>query len=72
MDSNAEAKCIAVNPARTEQIAIGANDPYARVYDRRMLVKTSSVDRNQTLFPTGKQMNFLESKWSLVIGFLRS
>lgn len=36
-----EAKCIAVNPRKTEQIALGANDPYARIYDRRMLFKTS-------------------------------
>lgn len=32
-----EVKCIALNPHRPEQIAIGANDCYARVYDRRML-----------------------------------
>ncbi|XP_055918043.1 WD and tetratricopeptide repeats protein 1 [Eupeodes corollae] len=36
-----EAKCIAINPRRTEQIALGANDPYARIYDRRMLSRTS-------------------------------
>ena len=32
-----EAKCIAVNPRRPEQVAIGTNDPYARIYDRRMI-----------------------------------
>lgn len=32
-----EVKCIAINPHRPEQMAIGANDFYARVYDRRML-----------------------------------
>lgn len=42
IDENVEAKCIAVNPVRTEYIAVGANDPYARVYDRRMLKKVSS------------------------------
>lgn len=35
--TNAEAKCLAVNPRRTELLAVGANDPYARIYDRRML-----------------------------------
>ena len=32
-----EVKCIAVNEVRSEQLAVGGNDPYARVYDRRML-----------------------------------
>lgn len=33
----AECKCLAINPQRPEQMAVGANDPYVRVYDRRML-----------------------------------
>ncbi|KAK0179561.1 hypothetical protein PV327_005302 [Microctonus hyperodae] len=33
----AEAKCMAVNPTRPELVAVGANDPYVRVYDRRMI-----------------------------------
>lgn len=37
MGANAEAKCVAINPRRTELIAVGANDVYARVYDRRMI-----------------------------------
>ena len=37
MGNYAEAKCLAVNPLRPELIAVGANDPYVRVYDRRML-----------------------------------
>ncbi|XP_058840274.1 WD and tetratricopeptide repeats protein 1 [Topomyia yanbarensis] len=32
-----EVKCIAINPQRPELMAIGANDCYARLYDRRML-----------------------------------
>jgi WD and tetratricopeptide repeat-containing protein 1 len=32
-----EAKCIAINPRRDYQLAIGTNDCYARIYDRRML-----------------------------------
>ena len=34
---SAEAKCLSVNPLRPELLAVGANDPYVRIYDRRML-----------------------------------
>ncbi|ESO93249.1 hypothetical protein LOTGIDRAFT_189887, partial [Lottia gigantea] len=37
MGEYAEAKCLSVNPLRPEYMAVGANDPYVRVYDRRML-----------------------------------
>ncbi|CAI9718792.1 and tetratricopeptide repeats 1-like [Octopus vulgaris] len=37
MGLHAEAKCIAINPLRPDEMAVGANDPYVRVYDRRML-----------------------------------
>ncbi|XP_064601021.1 WD and tetratricopeptide repeats protein 1-like [Liolophura sinensis] len=37
MGPHAEAKCVALNPIRPEQLAVGANDPYVRLYDRRML-----------------------------------
>ncbi|CAL1543216.1 unnamed protein product [Lymnaea stagnalis] len=37
MGQYAEAKCLAINPIRPEMLAVGANDPYVRVYDRRML-----------------------------------
>ena len=30
-------KCLTVCPTRTELIAVGANDPYVRLYDRRMI-----------------------------------
>ncbi|VDO94965.1 unnamed protein product [Soboliphyme baturini] len=33
----AEVKCISLNSCRPELLAVGANDPFARVYDRRML-----------------------------------
>jgi WD and tetratricopeptide repeats protein 1 len=44
-----EAKCIAVNPRRPEQLAVGANDCYARIYDRRMihLVPNGGGDNSQ-------------------------
>lgn len=35
--SKAEAKCLAINPVKTDYIAVGANDPYVRIYDRRMI-----------------------------------
>ncbi|XP_034937043.1 WD and tetratricopeptide repeats protein 1-like [Chelonus insularis] len=44
----AEAKCIAVNPTRTELIAVGANDSYVRMYDRRM-IKLSQIPTGSTL-----------------------
>lgn len=35
--SSAECKCIAVNPVKTHLLALGTNDPFVRLYDRRML-----------------------------------
>lgn len=35
--SKAEAKCLAISPTQPELMAVGANDPYVRLYDRRML-----------------------------------
>ncbi|KAI0228941.1 WD and tetratricopeptide repeats protein 1 [Lamellibrachia satsuma] len=37
MGVQAEAKCLAINPVHTYQLAVGANDPFVRIYDRRML-----------------------------------
>lgn len=37
---SAEAKCVTVNNRKSEQIAIGGSDAYARVYDRRMIKLT--------------------------------
>ena len=34
-----EAKCIEVNPCQSELLAVGCNDPFVRLYDRRMLAK---------------------------------
>lgn len=42
MGHGAEGKCIAANPRKPELIAIGANDAYVRMYDRRM-IKLSQV-----------------------------
>lgn len=40
-----ELKCIAVNPTKPQYIAVGANDCYVRLYDRRM-VKTTNYRVN--------------------------
>jgi len=37
LGENAEAKCLAINPVRADHIAVGANDPFVRIYDRRMI-----------------------------------
>ncbi|XP_068633873.1 WD and tetratricopeptide repeats protein 1 isoform X2 [Battus philenor] len=49
----AEAKCVAANPRRPYQVAVGANDFYVRLYDTRM-IKLSKV---QTRTPSS-QMQF--------------
>eukprot|EP00090_Calanus_glacialis_P039156 TRINITY_DN6817_c0_g1_i1.p1 TRINITY_DN6817_c0_g1~~TRINITY_DN6817_c0_g1_i1.p1 ORF type:complete len:702 (-),score=218.04 TRINITY_DN6817_c0_g1_i1:138-2243(-) len=33
----AEVKCVSICPGRSELIAVGANDPFVRVFDRRMI-----------------------------------
>lgn len=38
-----EIKCITVNPTQSHYIAIGANDCFVRLYDRRM-IKVSMVN----------------------------
>uniref|UniRef100_T1IVI1 WD and tetratricopeptide repeats protein 1 n=1 Tax=Strigamia maritima TaxID=126957 RepID=T1IVI1_STRMM len=41
LGKNAEAKCLAINPLRPELLAVGANDPYVRLYDRRMITPST-------------------------------
>lgn len=54
MGHGAEGKCIAANPRKPELIAIGANDAYIRMYDRRM-IKLSQVH----LFIFNKKMSLI-------------
>ncbi|KAL7296636.1 hypothetical protein TKK_0010055 [Trichogramma kaykai] len=52
-----EAKCVNVNPRRPELIAVGANDAYVRMYDRRMIKLSSrplSYATNGTSLALGK------------------
>ena len=41
-----DAKTLAINQMRPELIAVGNNDPYARVYDRRMIKLMTYSSRN--------------------------
>ncbi|GJQ74429.1 hypothetical protein Trydic_g21299 [Trypoxylus dichotomus] len=54
--ADADLKCIAVNPTKPHLIAIGANDCFARIYDRRM-VRTSQykVSNNSKREPAEPQ-----------------
>lgn len=45
----AEAKCLSINPVRSELLAVGANDPYVRIYDRRMIRPTTTHKMEQAL-----------------------
>lgn len=44
----AEVKCIATNPRRPELLAVGSNDAYARLYDRRQM----SLDKLEDVEPS--------------------
>jgi hypothetical protein len=51
----AEAKCLSINSRKPEQIAVGANDPFVRVYDRRKLKAQLIEVRNHL---TNKRLTF--------------
>ena len=68
--STIECRCITIHPSRPELIAIGVNDPFIRIYDRRM-IKVNSVqvidvvlhysynlDKKILLVYLGKYLNF--------------
>lgn len=38
---HSQCKCLAVNPVRSEQLAVGCLDPFVRLYDTRMLSLTT-------------------------------
>ena len=43
---SAECKCLALNPMCSHMLAVGANDPYVRLYDRRMIKENLSQTTN--------------------------
>ncbi|XP_011500985.1 PREDICTED: WD and tetratricopeptide repeats protein 1-like [Ceratosolen solmsi marchali] len=53
MNGIVEAKCISINPRRPELVAVGANDAYVRMYDRRMIkpshIPISAASNNLSL-----------------------
>ncbi|GFG32356.1 hypothetical protein Cfor_10916 [Coptotermes formosanus] len=57
----AEAKCLAINPQRPELLAVGANDPYIRLYDRRMIKPTTYPPDNVTRSNWERQ-NYMASR----------
>ncbi|XP_025017770.1 WD and tetratricopeptide repeats protein 1-like, partial [Tetranychus urticae] len=54
---SAEVKCISINPVQPHLLAIGANDPYIRLYDRRMISLT------QAKHPPSSSISFLMSSF---------
>ncbi|KAI9555619.1 hypothetical protein GHT06_018134 [Daphnia sinensis] len=59
----AEVKSIAINPVRTEQLVVGANDPFIRLYDRRM-IKITSVPICSERANRGRQYSLVTSSQS--------
>ncbi|ODM96150.1 WD and tetratricopeptide repeats protein 1 [Orchesella cincta] len=57
LGNKAEAKCLAIDPVRPDFFAVGANDPYVRIYDRRM-IKLSEEGRKAEI-PFGAVQYFV-------------
>ncbi|KAL4083198.1 hypothetical protein QTP88_028528 [Uroleucon formosanum] len=53
-----KAKCLDINQLKTEQLAVGANDQYVRLYDRRMIQWVSSFAENYTFLNGSKDNNY--------------
>lgn len=62
-----EAKCLDINQFRTEQLAVGANDQYVRLYDRRMIQSLSSLGVKYPLpkYPSEYVLEFDDNNVSL-------
>lgn len=61
----AEAKCLSLNPVQSEIMAVGASDPYIRLYDRRMIKlkfrenEDGSVSTDSHQIPSGAVKYFV-------------
>uniref|UniRef100_A0A1B6LG63 WD and tetratricopeptide repeats protein 1 n=1 Tax=Graphocephala atropunctata TaxID=36148 RepID=A0A1B6LG63_9HEMI len=53
----AETKCLAVNPLQPEILAVGANDPYVRLYDRRM-IRLTKIYTSENLHSQRARLTF--------------
>ncbi|MPD03212.1 WD and tetratricopeptide repeats protein 1 [Portunus trituberculatus] len=58
--STVECRCITIHPSRPELIAIGVNDPFIRIYDRRM-IKANSVQVSNFVHTSVISKYFAES-----------
>lgn len=45
-DNSLVAKCLAINPIRDEMLAVGANDVYIRLFDRRLINHKNNTNRS--------------------------
>lgn len=61
LGAKAEAKCLAIDPVRSEYFAVGANDPYVRIYDRRMI--KLSPEGHKSEVPFGAAQYFVPGKY---------
>uniref|UniRef100_A0A182JVP5 WD and tetratricopeptide repeats protein 1 n=1 Tax=Anopheles christyi TaxID=43041 RepID=A0A182JVP5_9DIPT len=61
MSSSPEVKCIAINPQRPELLAIGANDIYTRLYDRRMISPGNPDRRTEVMGDTVSVTNVIDN-----------
>lgn len=53
--STVECRCITIHPARPELIAVGVNDPFIRIYDRRMIKVNSAQVTEPALLSVCKE-----------------
>ncbi|XP_054722038.1 WD and tetratricopeptide repeats protein 1-like [Uloborus diversus] len=56
---NAEAKCVTINPMRPELLAVGANDPFVRLYDRRMIKPTTAKFPREPSSPPWDNLSYV-------------
>lgn len=62
LGNKAEAKCLSLNPVRPEIIAIGANDPFVRLYDRRMIKLREETESEDDAVAPGAVKYFVPGK----------
>ncbi|XP_032828787.1 WD and tetratricopeptide repeats protein 1 isoform X1 [Petromyzon marinus] len=60
--SQVEAKCLAINPSDNTSLAVGANDPYVRLYDMRMITQHRKSCRLNAPSGTGVELDSQYSK----------
>lgn len=66
-DYYVEAKCISINPMKSELLAVGANDPYIRIYDRRMIKPVKVSFYEQQLYGSKNRFDFTNVNKNLIL-----